>query len=271
MLIDSHCHPQFPHFDKDRDEIIENALKQGVFMICVGTDFETSKQALELAKRYDIEPSLTANYGAGGIWATAGLHPNNNLKEKFNPEKYEALLNQDKVVGFGEIGLDYYRTEKPEDQKIQRERLEQQIELAVKIGKPVVFHCRDAKTGSLGNAHRELTDMIKGKQLTGVIHSFTGTQKEAEKYLELDFCLGLNGIITFSEQYEEIVKYIPLEKILLETDAPYLTPLPFRSKRNKPSYVKYVAEKIAQIKNVSYNLVAEQTTKNTKELFRIYE
>lgn len=254
-LFDSHCHPQFPHYDKDRDEIIERALKQSVFMICVGTDLETSRQALELARKYD------------GIWATAGLHPN-EMKESFDRENYEILLNQDKVVGFGEIGLDYYRIEKPEDQKIQRERLEEQLELAIKIDKPIVFHCRDAKTGSSGKTHKELNHMIKNRGLKGVIHSFTGTPEEAKKYLDLGFYLGLNGIITFSNQYEEIVKYIPLEKILLETDAPYLAPVPFRGQRNEPSYVKYIAEKIAQLKNLSYNRVAEQTTLNTKELFK---
>ncbi|MEK7203705.1 MAG: TatD family hydrolase [Patescibacteria group bacterium] len=248
MLFDSHCHPQFPHYDQDRNETIKHALKEDVFMICVGTDLETSKKAIELADKYE------------GLWATVGLHPNDNLKENFNNEIYEDLLNQEKVVGFGEIGLDYYRTKKEEDQKFQKERFEKELELATKINKPVIIHCR--------NAHKDMLKILNSN-LRGVIHSFTGTLEEAKKYLELGFHLGFNGIITFANQYDEVVKFVPLEKILLETDAPYLTPLPFRGKRNEPLYVKYVAEKIAELKGLSYNRVAEQTLLNTKELFGI--
>ena len=258
-MFDSHCHPQFPHYDQDRNEMIKRTLKEGVFMICVGTDFEASKKAIKLAGEYD------------GIWATVGLHPNDNLKEKFNPEIYENLLNQEKVIGFGEIGLDYYRTEKAEDQKFQKERFEKQLELATKINKPVIIHCR--------NAHKDMLKILNSN-LRGVIHSFTGILEEAKKYLELGFYLGFNGIITFPpsrkatagtvpNQYDEVVKFVPLEKILLETDAPYLTPLPFRGKRNEPLYVKYVAQKIAELKGISYDEVAEKTFANTKMLFGI--
>lgn len=247
-LFDSHCHPQFPHYDKDREEIIKRTLKEGVFMICVGTDYQTSLKAIELAQRYE------------GIWATVGLHPNDNLGEKFDSGSYEKLLNQKGVVGFGEIGLDYYRTEKQEDQKFQKERFEKQLGLAKKTKKPLVIHCRDA--------HQEMLNILDSN-LKGVIHSFTGTLEEAKKYLDLGFYLGFNGIITFANQYDEVVRYAPLEKILLETDAPYLTPLPFRGKRNEPLYVRYVAEKIAQLKGLSYSQVAEQTFKNTKGLFGI--
>ena len=226
-------------------------------MICVGTDLETSKKALELANKYQ------------GIWATAGLHPNDNLNEKFNPKIYEELLSQEKVVGFGEIGLDYYRTEKTEDQTIQKQRFEKQLELAEKINKPIILHCRDAKTGSSGQAHNDLVNYLKDKNLQGVIHSFTGTVAEAKKYLDLGFYLGFNGIITFASQYDKAVEYAPLEKILIETDAPFLAPIPFRGQRNEPLYVKYVAEKIAQLKNIGYNRVAEKTFENTKKLFNL--
>ena len=254
-LFDSHCHPQFPQYDQDRDETIKRTLEEGVFMICVGTDLETSKKAVELANKYD------------GIWATAGLHPNE--KTEFNPEIFEKLLNVKKVVGFGEIGLDYYRTEKNEDQKFQKQRFEKQLELAEKIGKPVILHCRDSKTGSSGKANNDLINYLKNKKIRGVIHSFTGTLEEAKKYLDLGFYLGFNGIITFASQYDKTVKYAPLENILLETDAPYLTPLLFRGKRNEPSFVKYVAEKIAELKGLSYSQVAEKTFENTKKLFNL--
>lgn len=256
-IFDSHCHPQFPQYDRDRKEIMERALKEGVFMICVGTDLETSKKAIELTKKYEK------------TWATVGVHPNDNPKEEFNPEVYEKLLNDNKVVGFGEIGLDYYRTEKGSDQEFQKKRFIEQLDLALKIDKPLVLHCRDAKTGSSGQAHNDLINCLKNKNLQGVVHSFTGTVDEAKKYLDLGFHLGFNGIITFANQYDEVVKYTPLEKILLETDAPYLTPFPFRGQRNEPSYIKLVAEKIAQLKNVGYNRVAEQTFFNTKRLFSL--
>ena len=254
MLFDSHCHPQFPQYESDREEMIKRALDEGVFMICVGTDFETSKKAVELTEKHE------------GIWTSAGLHPNDNLDEEFKSEPYEEVLVKSKVVAFGEIGLDYYRTGKPEDQKTQEQRFEEQLDLAVKINKPLIIHCR--------NAHQDLIENLKLKiensaALRGVIHSFTGTIEEAKKYLDLGFYLGFNGILTFTGQYDEIVRYVPLERILLETDAPYLSPVPFRGKRNEPLYVKYVAEKIAGLKGLSYNQVAEQTFENTKELFGI--
>ncbi len=275
MIFDSHCHPQFPQYESDREEMIKRALNEGVFMICIGTDLKTSKEALELAYKYEK------------VWATVGLHPtaipqriasdsaepstsNDNLNEKFEAEIYQELLSKEKVVGFGEIGLDYYRTEKPEDQSFQKQRFEEQLDLAKKINKPVVIHCRDPlRPRSEASAHSDMIQILKSgdRGLRGVIHSFTGTLEEAKQYLDLGFYLAFNGIITFTDQYDEIVKYTPLEKILLETDAPYLTPLPFRGKRNEPLYVKYVAERIAQIKKISYDEAAKQTFENTQKLF----
>lgn len=260
MIFDSHCHPQFPQYDKDRDEMIKRALNEGVFMICVGTDLETSKKAIELAGKYEHVKLLDGSNVAGGIWATVGLHPNDNLEEKFDSRTYEELLNCDKVVGFGEIGLDYYRTEKIEDQELQKQRFKEQLDLAKKINKPLIIHCR--------NAHEDMLEILDSN-LRGVVHSFTGTLNEAKKYLDLGFYLGFNGIITFTDQYDEIIKYAPLDKILLETDAPYLTPIPFRGKRNEPLYVKYVAEKIAELKGVGYDEATEKTFTNTQKLFGI--
>lgn len=249
-LFDSHCHPQFPHFDKDRDEVIKRALNEGVLMICVGTDYQTSLKAIELAQKYEE------------VWATVGLHPNDNLDERFNPDIYEELLNREKVTGFGEIGLDYFRTQKPEDREFQKQRFEEQLKLAAKIGKPLVLHCRDA--------HEDMIQIIENSaSLRGIIHSFTGTLEEAKKYLELGLYLSFNGILTFTNQYDEIVKYAPLEKILLETDSPYLAPVPHRGKRNEPLFVKLTAGKVARLKGVSYDEVAEKTFVNTKELFGI--
>src|SRR3989338_8159867 len=143
-MFDSHCHPQFPQYNKDREEVIARAKDADVSMICVGTDLETSKQAIELAQKTE------------GMWATVGLHPNDNLNEKFESEKYRELLQQDKVVAFGEIGLDYYRTEKPEDQKFQKERFIQQLELSKEMKMPLILHCRDSKAGSSVRAYPDI-------------------------------------------------------------------------------------------------------------------
>src|SRR3989338_10119909 len=256
-IFDSHCHPQMTQYDQDREEIIHRAFDVGVNMICVGTDLETSRQAIELAQKTEW------------MWATVGLHPNDNLNEKFESEKYRELLQQERVVAFGEIGLDYYRTEKPEDQKFQKERFIQQLELAKELKKPLILHCRDGKSGSTGPAYRDMIEILsRGYAINGgVIHSFTGSLDEAKQFLDLGLYLGLNGIITFAKQYDEIVREVPLERILLETDAPYLTPEPYRGKRNEPAYVIEVAKKIAELKNEPYEKVTEQTTKNCKKLF----
>lgn len=275
LIFDSHCHPQFPQYDKDREEVIRRALDGGVYpvksdevgsaeqkfdgvkMICVGTDLEMSKKAIELADKYE------------GVWATVGLHPNDNLNEEFDEVAYEELLRQNKVVALGEIGLDYYRTEKPEDQGQQKERFIKQLELAKRVGKPLILHCRDSKVGSSSRAYPDMIDILKNgyANLGGVVHSYTGSLDEAKQFLDLGFYLGFNGIITFARQYDEIVRYAPLDRILLETDAPYLTPEPYRGQRNEPAYVVEVAKKIAELKNISMEEVADQTTKNTQKLF----
>lgn len=251
-MIDSHCHPQFPQYDNDREEMIERALDGDVQMICVGVELGTSKQAIELAEKFD------------GIWVTVGLHPNDYLGKRFDPQDYYKLGRNKKVIAIGEIGLDYYRSPEKEKQNIQKERFIQMTQVATDLHLPIVIHCRDA-----------YEDMINLLQTTshqlqpsaGVIHSFTGTSAEAQKFLDLGFYIGLNGIITFSDGYVELVKKLPLDKILIETDAPYLAPVPNRGKRNEPLYVKFVAEKIAEIKNIGVEEVANTTTENTKKLF----
>lgn len=231
-------------------------------MICVGTDLEMSQKAIELANQHE------------GIWASVGLHPNDNLDKEFDVKKYEELLKQNKVVAMGEIGLDYYRTEKTEEQKRQKDRFIKQLELARKVGKPLILHCRDSRAGSLGKAYKDMIQLLNAKRSTlnaisGVIHSYTGSLDEAKQFLNLGFYLGFNGIITFSRQYDEIVKYTPLDRILLETDAPFLTPEPHRGKRNEPLYVKFVAEKIAQLKGLDFEEVASVTTRNAEQLFNL--
>jgi len=255
-MFDTHSHIQYNKFDDDRVEVLQRAKDSGVKMICVGTDYEMSQKAIYLAEKHE------------GIWASVGLHPNDNLDEKYDSNVYEELARHPKVVAIGEIGLDYYRTPDEEQQRIQKARFQEQISLAVRLNKPLIIHCREAHTGMIeviGNWKLE----IGNSALRGVIHSFTGTREEAQKYLELGFYIGLNGIITFTDQYNEIVENIPLKRILLETDAPFLTPIPHRGKRNEPSYVKFVAERIAEIKKLSLAEVESVTDMNAKELFNL--
>ena len=188
MIIDSHCHPQSPQYDEDRDEVIKRILAGGVRMIRVGTDLEMSIKAIDLAGAYD------------DIWATVGLHPNDNPNEDFDEGIYAELLNRDKVVAMGEIGLDYYRTAEPEDQKFQKERFIKQLELASKLSKPIILHCRDSRAGSTGNAYPQMADILKNDfaENGGVVHSYTGSLEEAKQFLNLGLFFGVYGIVSFS-------------------------------------------------------------------------
>jgi len=263
-LFDSHCHPQFPQYDADREEVIKRTLAAGCGMICVGTDLEMSKKAIELAEKYPPSPS---SFGRAGVWATVGLHP--DAKEvndsRFTIYEHEELARHPKVVAIGEIGLDYYRTPEKEKQERQKEVFQQFLELGRKVNKPVIIHCRDA--------YNDLISILKSHIVNhksapwGVVHSFTSNFELAKKFLDLDLCLGLNGIITFSKEYNDMVAEVPLERILIETDAPYLAPVPNRGKRNEPLFVEFIARHIAEIKKVSFEKVASQTTKNAEKLF----
>lgn len=265
MIFDSHCHLQFPQYDKDREEMIKRTFEAGVGMICVGTDLEMSKKGIELAEKYQ------------NVWATVGIHPNDiaDFPEARLLESSRSLASGGKVIAIGEVGLDYYRTPEPEKQKKQKEVFEQFIDLAQRIKKPMIFHFRDSPKGSSGRVYRDALEILP-KDIAGVSHSFTGNLEEAKQYLNRGMCLGFNGIITFLPagrqalgMYDEVVRYVPLENILLETDAPYLAPEPYRGQRNEPVYVIEVAKRIAELKKEPLEKVMEQTTKNCKKLFKI--
>lgn len=250
-LIDTHCHPQMVQYDVDRDAVIERALTAGVGMVCVGVDFETSRQAIALAERY------------AGLWASVGLHPNDNLGETYDQLAYEMIARHPKVVAIGEVGLDYYRTTGSEKQQFQKERFLKQIALAQEMKLPLIIHCRDA--------HDDMLGILSGQDIPkdGVIHSFTGTAAQARSYIDRGFYIGLNGIVTFSSEYAEMVKSIPSDRLLLETDAPYLAPHPYRGKRNEPVYIAETAKAIAAIRDVSEDELSATTTANTKALLSI--
>lgn len=269
MLFDSHTHVNFKDFDDDRDEVIKRCLDEDVWMINVGTDAEHSKKAVAIAHAYPE-----------GVYAAVGVHPNDGEKAgEFSV--IEELAKDKKVVAIGETGLDYYRGQGMKNEKLktkndnakfelikkkQKELFIKHIRLAQKVNKPLIIHCRDA--------HDDLLELLKANsyKLTaspGVMHFFTGTKEDAEKYLELGFYLSFSGVLTFTHDYDELVRSVPLERILVETDAPFVAPVPHRGKRNEPSYVKYAAQRIAEIKGLSFEEVAEQTARNARELLRI--
>ena len=277
MLIDTHAHLNFNAYKDDAPDVIRRSLDNDVWMINVGSQYETSKRAVEIAERYEK-----------GVCAAIGLHPIHlaggifktkvdteeiefeTREEEFNYEKYKNLARLSKVVAIGEIGLDYYYRPKTkikleQFKNKQKEVFLKQLELAEELNLPVIFHCR--------MAHEDLINILNTKykiqntNLGGVIHCFTGNWEQAGKYLEMGFCLGFNGLI-FKMDFDEVIGKIPLEKILIETDCPYLTPPP-ETGRNEPLYLKHVVERIAKIKNLSYEELSEKTTKNAKKLFKI--
>jgi len=283
--IDTHSHLNFAIFDKDRNGVIKKCLEQNVWMINVGTNFEMSKKAIEIAEECQQ-----------GIYASVGLHPINldtgflkikneeleggYLEKEFDFEKYKSLALRSlgeggKVAAIGEIGLDYYwkpKTTKKKElfKQKQKELFLKELALAEELNLPVIFHCR--------MAHNNLLEILNSKfqilnsKIKGVMHGFVGTTEQLKEYLKMGFYIGFNGIIFKKIEginFEENVKETPLDKILIETDCPYLTPPNFSEKRNNPLGVKFVAEKIAKIKNESFEKIAEATTKNAKKLFKL--
>lgn len=273
MIVDTHSHLNFKAYDKDRQEVIKRTQEEGVVLIDVGTKFETSKLAVELAEKNE------------NIYAAIGMHPIHiktdllkikmdeeegafaPLGEEFNYEEYKNLaLSNKKIKAIGEIGLDYYyrpktKTRLEEFKELQKKVFLQQLDLARKLDLPVIIHCR--------MAYNDIYDILKDKKLRGVVHCFVGTPEEAQKLVDLGFYIGITGII-FKLDLAEVVRKISLDKILAETDCPYLTPpAEGKDKRNEPIFIKHVIQKIAEIKQISFDEAASATSQNAKELFKI--
>ncbi|OHA02074.1 MAG: hypothetical protein A3H71_01710 [Candidatus Sungbacteria bacterium RIFCSPLOWO2_02_FULL_48_13b] len=268
-IIDSHAHVQFPAYDEDREAVISRALDGGIWMVNIGTQELTSRDAIELAEKYPK-----------GVYATIGFHPGHigashhdewektaPSEEVFDIGALRALAEHTKVVGIGECGLDYYRIQDSVVRIKQEEIFRAQVGLAHELQKPLVIHCRDAFSDLIRILNSESLFLNSGG--AGAVHFFSGTVEDARKLMDLGFYLGFGGVVTFAKAYERVVREIPLERIVLETDAPYVAPVPYRGKRNEPLYIEAVAEKIAEWKDVSVDGVRRITTKNAKILFRI--
>jgi TatD DNase family protein len=280
-LIDTHSHVNFKKFSDDADQVILNALNNQTGMVIVGADYKTSKRALDLANKYEK-----------GVYAAVGLHPTHLediiektedgrevvrvRAEEFLYDSYEKLAQLEKTAAIGEIGLDYYHLKLSPDlenvKKRQKDVFVKQLLLARRFDLPVIVHCREAHDDLLAvlkKFREENKDLISSDKPWGVIHCFSGDENLAWEYFKLGFLISFTGIITFSQQWDSLIRKMPLDKFMVETDCPFMTPEPFRGRRNEPVLVAYVAERIAEIRGVEPERIAEASTENARRFFNI--
>ncbi len=273
--IDIHTHLNFAAFDEDRDAAVARAFEAGVAMINVGTQKDTSQAAVALAEKY--EDGVFAIVGTHPIHTSQSFHDEKELGkgnkeftsrgEAFDYDFYKKLALHPKVVGIGECGLDYYRLE-PESAAKQREAFSAQIALANEVKKPLMLHVRNGAGGR--SAYRDALAMLKtNAKVGGDFHFFAGSLEEAKEILDAGFYLSFTGVISFTHDYDEVVQNTPLDRILSETDAPYVAPAPYRGKRNEPAYVIEVVKAIARIKEREVAEVAAQIRENAERLFAV--
>ena len=271
MLTDTHCHLDFNKFDEDRDAVIQRALNSGVKRILVpGLHLVSSQAAIRLAESH---PS---------IFAAVGFHPTDLDQFSENAfDELQKLVSRPKVVAIGEIGIDYYWVKEREERAFQTEVLRRQLALAASLNKPVIIHMREEEDVWFGQASIDLLQILREWHKTlaaedhpladqpGVLHSFNGNLETAHKALDLNFYIGVTGPVTYknAEEKRQIIRQLPLERLLIETDAPFLTPVPHRGKRNEPAFVAYIADKIAEIHMTTHEQVAEISMANAARLF----
>jgi TatD DNase family protein len=253
MYIDTHAHLQFESFDADFESVIQRAIKHHIdAILTIGTDVVSSERAIALAKKFAI------------VFAAVGIHPNDAAdagEQDFSQIK--KLAGGEKVKAIGEVGLDYYRLYTPKDK--QEEALRRQIAIAHSLKLPLIIHNREAHEDILNILNEEKAD-----DMGGVFHSFSGDIAFLESILAKNYHVSFTGPVTFKNvNYNKLIESVPLEQLLLETDSPFLAPVPFRGKRNEPAYVRYIAEKIAQIKGITVEKLAQATSANAKNLFQL--
>lgn len=279
MLIDTHGHLNFNAYKDDSEEVFKKALDADMGIVMPGSQYSTSRRAVQLAEKWD-NPR---------VWAAIGLHPIHledrkvdkhetgshieyeTRREEFDRAAYEELARSEKTIAIGEVGLDYWHRPKEKEERhayeqTQAEAFKAQLDLAVDVDLPVILHCRIA--------HKDMIKILEEHPITekreipGIVHSYTGSVKQLKKYLDMGYYIGVNGLIFKLGLMEEAVEAAPLDRIVLETDAPYLTPPQVgEDERNEPYNLKYVAERIAEIKDLFYDEVEEQTAENAKRVF----
>lgn len=282
MLIDTHAHVNFAAFKEDAESTIKRALDEGVQVVLVGSQIDTSREAVAMAEKFKA-----------GVYAVVGIHPVHTYsqeldeeethfktrEEQFDYELYKKLASSPKVIGIGECGLDYYRLPTDGDhqaiKKTQADAFVEQIKLAKELNKTLMIHSRSSK--GTDDACLDILEILKSEflnlksPLRFVLHSYTGSPEVAKMFVEIGAYVSFNGIITFDKtgNQEAVLKVVPNDRVVLETDCPYLTPVPHRGKRNEPLFVQFVAQKVAQVKNISLDEIADLTTQNAKRLFNI--
>ncbi|MCA1899880.1 MAG: TatD family hydrolase [Chloroflexi bacterium] len=268
MLTDTHCHLDYPKFRADLAEVIGRARDAGLRrMLIPGLNHKSSAEAIAIAERYPE------------VFAAVGFHPTD--LNQFTPQTFaqvKELAFHPKVVAIGEIGLDYYWVKDETERANQRARLKEQLEFAKEVGKPVILHMREENDEWFGKCSADLLEILSGwqaglsgslKEKPGVLHSFNGTLETARQAIALNFYVGVTGPVTYpkAEQKREIIRQLPITHLLIETDSPFLAPVPHRGKRNEPAYVLHIADKIAEIHSKSPAEVAAATTRNAARLF----
>lgn len=282
MLIDTHAHVNFAAFKEDAGSTIQRALDMGVNVVNVGTQIDTSTEAVRTAESFK-----------SGVYAVIGLHPVHTYsqeldeeethfktrEEHFDTAQYRSLAQSPKVVGIGECGLDYFRLPEGVDhaktKQMQKNAFIEQIKLAKELNKALVIHTRSSK--GTDDACLDVLEIVKSEYLPNnsdqrfELHSYTGSPEVAKMFVDLGAYISFNGILTFDKtgNQEAVLKLVPNDRILLETDCPYLTPVPHRGKRNEPAFVKNVADKVAEIKKLSISEVESLTTNNAKRFYKI--
>jgi len=288
--FDIHSHLDFPEYGPDFEVVIEHMNQNEVGTITVGTDLESAKRAVALAEKYE------------NVWACIGIHPADNHNEIWNEGEFEKLVQNPKVVAVGECGLDFFRLPTNEatgeldlekvaiEKARQQELFEKQIQFAIKHNKTLMIHCRDVKNSNLVyeetyktlkkykigelsqkkfGTSKDGTKNFIGADLRIHLHFFAGDLEIAKKFLELDSTFSFTGVITFANQYDEVIKFLPLEKIMSETDAPFVAPVPYRGKRNEPAYVLEVVKKLAELRGISIEELTAQIRKTVERIFKI--
>ncbi|HEY4515146.1 MAG TPA: TatD family hydrolase [Candidatus Paceibacterota bacterium] len=248
MIIDAHSHLNDEQYDADRADVILRMKEAGIATVTIGTDLAMSKKAIEIAE-------------SNGWWATVGKHPVDNPDEVFDYNAYKELASHKRVVGIGECGLDYYWEKTDEGKDVQKALFLEHIRLAGEMKKPLMMHIR--------NAYEDGYDLIRSHGVNGVLHFYTGDWNTAKRYLDIGCVVSFPGVITFTDDVDETIKNVPDDSFLIETDAPLATPVPYRGKRNEPTYILEIIKKIARVRGTSPERVSSLTTATAERTFGI--
>ena len=260
--FDIHSHLGFEDYNSDLKDVIKRMQDAGVATITVGTDLESSREAVKVAEKYE------------NVWACIGAHPHDNTDFVFEEKDFAELVKNPKVVAIGECGLDYFKlTENIEAEKSrQKKEFIKQIEFAIKYDQPLMLHIRSssAQASADKDAHDDAYDILKKYlKARGNMHFFTGNSETAKKFIDLGFTISFPGVITFAKETQDAVRNIPLEMMHVETDSPFAAPIPFRGKRNEPTYVIEIVKKIAELRGENLEVVQKQLLENAKKTFGI--